>query len=415
MFIIIGGDGREYGPVSVDQIRQWIRENRANLDTRVKRVGTESWQTVRELPEFAAAPALAGVGAGPAMDPASAGVAHAAGFPGATAAAPSPTEQLQFTGNWKEYFKIWIVNVLLTIVTLGIYAAWAKVRKRRYFYANTRVFGHTFEYLADPKKIFYGNMIVGGSFLIFSLIAQFAEPLASIIVIAFFFLVPWLITRALSFNARNSAWRGLRFSFTGRYGGAASAFIGWPLLTPLTLGILHPFVVMKQREFIVDHHAYGTTPFSLQVLAGDFYRIFGKTALFFLPLALGFPAILIPIPFLSTILFVVGGPLALAGVFYLRAQLFNYCWNNTTLGNIRFIASMSAGQLFVIHLVNTLVTVLTLGLMYPWAEIRMTKYRLECLEVQPGGNMDEFVAATQPPVGALGEAADDFFDFDIGL
>ena len=38
--------------------------------------------------------------------------------------------QLQFNGKGFEYFKIWIVNIFLTIVTLGIYSAWAKVRNK---------------------------------------------------------------------------------------------------------------------------------------------------------------------------------------------------------------------------------------------------------------------------------------------
>ena len=39
-------------------------------------------------------------------------------------------EALRFTGSGSEYFKIWIVNVLLTIITLGMYYPWAKVRNR---------------------------------------------------------------------------------------------------------------------------------------------------------------------------------------------------------------------------------------------------------------------------------------------
>ena len=42
-------------------------------------------------------------------------------------------EPFRFTGTAREYFGIWIVNILLTIVTLGIYSAWAKVRRMRYF------------------------------------------------------------------------------------------------------------------------------------------------------------------------------------------------------------------------------------------------------------------------------------------
>ena len=43
--------------------------------------------------------------------------------------------RLEFTGSGSEYFRIWIVNLLLTLVTLGLYYPWAKVRRLRYFYA----------------------------------------------------------------------------------------------------------------------------------------------------------------------------------------------------------------------------------------------------------------------------------------
>ncbi|MGI9420607.1 MAG: DUF898 family protein, partial [Geminicoccaceae bacterium] len=58
-----------------------------------------------------------------------------------------------FTGRAGEYFGIWIVNLLLSIVTLGIYSAWAKVRTRRYFYGNTKLADSTFDYLASPVQI----------------------------------------------------------------------------------------------------------------------------------------------------------------------------------------------------------------------------------------------------------------------
>jgi uncharacterized membrane protein YjgN (DUF898 family) len=46
-------------------------------------------------------------------------------------------EQLHFTGRGGEYFGVWIVNLLLTIVTLGIYSPWAKVRRLQYFYRRS--------------------------------------------------------------------------------------------------------------------------------------------------------------------------------------------------------------------------------------------------------------------------------------
>ena len=52
---IIGGDGKEYGPISTEGVTNWLQEGRANGDTRIKEVGAEEWQCVRDLPEFASA------------------------------------------------------------------------------------------------------------------------------------------------------------------------------------------------------------------------------------------------------------------------------------------------------------------------------------------------------------------------
>jgi uncharacterized RDD family membrane protein YckC len=52
MFTIIGGDGREYGPASADQLRTWIADGRANLDTKAKPIGAAEWRRLGDLPEF---------------------------------------------------------------------------------------------------------------------------------------------------------------------------------------------------------------------------------------------------------------------------------------------------------------------------------------------------------------------------
>jgi uncharacterized membrane protein YjgN (DUF898 family) len=73
-------------------------------------------------------------------------------------AAPRDPEVLSFHGSGREYFRIWIVNLLLSIVTLGIYSAWAKVRRLNYFYRNTRLAGASFDYHASPIAILKGRI-----------------------------------------------------------------------------------------------------------------------------------------------------------------------------------------------------------------------------------------------------------------
>jgi TM2 domain-containing membrane protein YozV len=69
MYKIIGADGREYGPVGADQVRQWVVEGRANSQTRVQAEGTNEWKSLSVFAELtpASAPAVAGVP--PTMSP----------------------------------------------------------------------------------------------------------------------------------------------------------------------------------------------------------------------------------------------------------------------------------------------------------------------------------------------------------
>ena len=52
MFTIIGGDGKEYGPVTTEQLQAWIAGGRANLDTQAKKAGDEQWRSLGDFPEF---------------------------------------------------------------------------------------------------------------------------------------------------------------------------------------------------------------------------------------------------------------------------------------------------------------------------------------------------------------------------
>jgi hypothetical protein len=70
--------------------------------------------------------------------------------PAANDAAPQAL-RLTFTGSGAEYFRIWVVNLLLTLATLGIYSAWAKVRRLQYFDRNTQLAGATFDFHGAPR------------------------------------------------------------------------------------------------------------------------------------------------------------------------------------------------------------------------------------------------------------------------
>jgi uncharacterized membrane protein YjgN (DUF898 family) len=351
--------------------------------------------------------------------------------PGQPPAAPAEPVGFEFTGKAGEYFKIWIVNLLLTIVTLGIYAAWAKVRNRRYFYANTRLLGHAFDYTGDPVRILIGNLIVLGMAVVYFTSGAVSPLLVVLVLLLFMAVTPWLIVKSLSFNARNSAYRGLRFGFDGKYGGAALNYLLLPVAAVFTLYLLFPWVQREQKKFTVGHHRYGATRFHFHGSTEGIYKIFGLTLLFFLPLLIAYGGIIglmiaqgprtpgAPPPAMIGVwglLFFPAMISALIGSYFYRARVFNYVWGGTTLGGHRFEANMSFPGLLGLQIVNALAVTFTLGLLYPWAKVRLVEFMLKSLRFVPAGSIDDLAGAgPAADESAVGESAADFFDFDIGL
>ena len=179
-----------------------------------------------------------------------------------------------FTGKAGEYFGIWIVNLLLSIVTLGIYSAWAKVRRKKYFYNNTLVDGVGFDYHANPIAILKGRIIAVILFIAYSVLSNFSLVLGALLGFTLFLAIPWIVVRGMMFNARNSSYRGLRFDFNGSYGEAIKVFIGYTLLTIVTLGLAIPFVAQRTQKFIISGHKFGTSNFKMEALVKDFYKIY---------------------------------------------------------------------------------------------------------------------------------------------
>lgn len=70
-----------------------------------------------------------------------------------------PIIRPEFTGSTREYFRLWVVNLLFTLVSFGVFSAWAKVRKKKYFYGNTRLDGDSLDYFGQPLAILKGRVV----------------------------------------------------------------------------------------------------------------------------------------------------------------------------------------------------------------------------------------------------------------
>lgn len=337
--------------------------------------------------------------------------------------APEPHAlRFEFHGRGAEYFRIWIVNLFLTIITLGIYSAWAKVRNNQYFYGNTRLDGSSFAYLASPITILKGRLIAMGLFVIY-LIAEAVQPLlAAALALAFVIALPWIMVKSLIFNARNSAYRNVRFDFAGTTGQAVAAFIGWPLLGMLTLGLLFPYAYYKQQRFIIANSAYGDQRFGFETQPKQYYMTFLATLGFVLVgiaavIAVVFAAAAVAAPqVISAVLAPFGMMLVylLAGA-YLYVHLTNLRFNGAVLAEHRFRSHLSVWSYAWIWSSNAIAMLLTVGLYYPWARVRIARYRAQCLDLLPSGDLDKFAAARQQKVSAIGQEIGDVFDVGMGI
>ena len=340
--------------------------------------------------------------------------------------------RLTFSGDAGEFFRIWIVNLFLSVVTLGIYFAWAKVRTRRYFYAHTSLAGHSFDYLARPLAILKGNLVVGAGFGAYLLLQQLQPELAYLALGLYALVFPLLALQTLRFRAHYSAYRGVRFRFLGTLGEAYRSYLFWPLAVPLTLGLAYPLVAFKQRRFYAANMAFGGTRNRFTGTSGTFYRIYGSALGI---VALGVAAVFGAMFLLPGMVYAVGSAggaqvsvvgmavLTYLGVItlgvllqqFIYARVGNYTWAHSTLGQVRFTSTLRARDLLGIRLGNLLAILFSLGLLIPWARVRYTRYVLAHLSVTVDGDLEGFLAARGQAQNALGDAAADLLEFDVGF
>jgi uncharacterized membrane protein YjgN (DUF898 family) len=367
------------------------------------------------------------------------------------------TYRFEFRGNGAEYFRIWIVNLLLTLVTLGIFSAWAKVRRLRYFYGNTLLDDHSFEYHARPLAILKGRIIVFVLYALFVIGMQFYQQLLFVLVPLGVLGIPWVLLRARRFQMRMSSWRNVRFGFGGGYRGAMGAYMGWFLIFGATIAVvalvrpngtfsffmllaialLYPHWVHKRVEYTLDNSSYGREPFGFYTRAGRFYVFCIATAVITLVAYFAFVYLLTLLPGLrepttpgaplgALDLLVRVGPqgwllLLVAAIvgysiagFY-KSQLINASFGGLGIGANNLRSSLTVPGLVWINVTNLLGLLATLGMFYPWAKVRLARYQLEHMHIDSDGRLTEFLSAAHPDTSALGEEAGDFFDVDLGM
>jgi uncharacterized membrane protein YjgN (DUF898 family) len=372
--------------------------------------------------------------------------------------------RVTFTGSGSEYFRIWIVNLLLIFVTLGIYFPWAKVRRMRYFYGNTVVDGEPLGFHGDPKKMFKGFVLVGVLFGLYSVAGNFSPMAGFVALLSVVAIWPALLKSSIQFRQANTSWRGLRFRFHGNLADAYWAavplffpgivFVGIAAIAPdvpervplpvwlawLAGGTLlatlaaAPLLLWNLKKY--QHNNYGLASLQTHFKAGigSFYLLFAKAlGVVMLAVLACMAAVMGVVLVLGTGLNFdsIGKDLMLAGSFgafagilavfvlikpYVVARMQNLVWTQTGNASMRFVSALRFKSLLWLTLKNWLLVVLTLGLYWPFAAIALARLRLEAVEVKTRFDTETLVSYVKAMQGdTAGDAAGDFFGIDIGL
>ncbi len=376
---------------------------------------------------------------------------------------------IAFTGSGSEYFRIWIVNLLLTLLTLGIYYPWAKVRRLRYFHGNTLVGGKPLGYHADPKKMLKGYLLVSALLALYSVAGHFSAVAGLIAFVAVMLIWPALLKSSMQFRLANTSWRGLRFRFTGDLRGAYAAMI--PLFVPalcllvslvfvpdqeqpplwylyVTMGVmaglalLFPWLFQRLKAYQHNHYALGAQHTQFSAGIGSFYKLFGKVLVVYLGIS-ALLGILVTVVILVAVL--VGGAsgnpfaegankksiwLIAAAVFgfvalmlmfvslikpYVTSRMQNLVWANTRSEDIRILSRLKARSMMWLSMKNWFLVVVTLGLYWPFAAIARTRMQLEAVSIASQISLDALVNQARHHEGeAAGDAAGDLFGLEIG-
>ncbi|HAS8410697.1 TPA: DUF898 domain-containing protein [Vibrio vulnificus] len=381
------------------------------------------------------------------------------------------TNSIQFKGQGGEFFGIWIVNILLSVITLGIYSAWAKVRTKRYFYGNTFTAGDNFEYHAQPMQLLKGRLVALALVLIW-VVANSFFPLASLVLFALFYVaLPWLLWSNARFDSAMTSYRNVHFAFNGSLKEAYMSILGRGLASLLIIAIyiaivvasanasamvatllgfgtlvlmfvLYAWVVAGIHQYFASGYQYGDWKFVAKIETGFFLKTYCKAMLIGFLTAVAFMIVMGTFVLGSDIMNIFAGEvdllegkgdfvyvvltylvtitMSLGITAYTTTRIRNYVFSRLTATaetqsetEFRFTSTFGAWDYMSLIVTNFLLQVITLGLARPWVMVRTSRYVASHTGVI--GDMDTLKATDQD--SAVKNAISDEVAqaFDLGL
>jgi uncharacterized membrane protein YjgN (DUF898 family) len=313
---------------------------------------------------------------------------------------PSSTRRLVFHGRAGSLLGIHIVNVLFTLLTLGIYYFWGKARVRAYLYSQSELEQDRFAYHGTGTELLIGFLkglvVFGIPVALLSVVPQVfrfppavASALQTVLWLLGLFLVPVAMVGARRYRLSRTSWRGIRFSFRGSVREFVGIFVVGSILTSLTLGIYYPVFATKRQAFMISHAYFGSRKFDFDAHGRALIGPFLTMVLLFLP-TLGL------------------------SWFWFSAQRHRFFTGHTRFGATRFRSTVGGAALAWLQLSNLLAIVLTLGLAWPWTVVRGVRFYYRAVTLEGPLDLSD-VRQEARAASATGEGLAGLLDADFGV
>jgi uncharacterized membrane protein YjgN (DUF898 family) len=306
----------------------------------------------------------------------------------------------RFMGSGAALFGIHVVNVLLTLLTLGIYFFWAKVKVRAYLFSETEFEGDRFAYHGTGREMFVGFLKALVFFFIpISLLSMLPELMAAPLPVRYgasllsyllaSFFVPMAMIGARRYRLSRTSWRGIRFSLRAKTWDFVRLWSSNTFYVAFTFGLYYPIYVVRRHDFLTRHMWFGSQRFGFDGRGRDLFWPFLAMVLLF-PFTLGL------------------------SWFGFAAKKARYFAEHTTFGTARFASTVRALPLAWLTISNFLGLVFTLGLAWPWLSVRSLRFAYANLSLEGSLALDTITQDAQT-VTATGEGLAGFLNADLGL
>ena len=295
-----------------------------------------------------------------------------------------------FDGSIGEYCPIFFKNLILTILTLGIYSAWAATENRKYFLSHLEIASRRYFYHGTGLELLIGRLKAMGILLIVALayvLLFIAFPkllddtyfIAGLSLFVFLFtLLPVAIVWMLKYRLSRTSWNNIRMNFSGDWREFLPIYVNGALLTLLTLGFYAPFFTVRVYDYLIGKSRVGNKHYRFDGDGRELFPLFLRGVVLTL-LTLGIY------------------------YFWFLADYYSYLINHTTIDGCRYHFKVTGLSFLTLIVANGLILLLTFGLGTPIVFVQSMKFLAKHLYLDANFDPQSMKQGHNDTVNATGE------------